>query len=90
MAPTAPTRAKPRVPFSERVTCTYREASDALGPRIRKLKDLVAEGRIKSTKLGNQRLLYVESLLSVLRAGEDAPLVEPEHLKRGREQRATS
>jgi hypothetical protein len=54
----------------------------------RKIKKLIAEGRIESTKVDRQRLPYVESLLSLLRAGQDTPLVEPPQLKHGREQRA--
>jgi excisionase family DNA binding protein len=73
------------IPFSERMTCTITEASQLTGIGRRKFSELIAQRRLETLKLDGRRLIVASSLLNLLNAGADAPLVEPPQLKQARE-----
>ncbi len=52
--------------FSERLTCTIKEAADATGISRSKLYVLMDEGKIETTKPYSRRLIVVPSLLALL------------------------
>ncbi len=60
-----------RVPFSERFTCSIKEAAAATGLGKSTLYELMDEGRIAYTKVNSRRLLFVQSLLVLLKAREE-------------------
>jgi len=63
------------VPFEQRVTCTVREAEGYSGFGNTKVWNLIASGRLKSTKVDGTRLIYVKSLLALL--GADTSIEVP-------------
>jgi len=64
------------VPLCEQITRTMTDGSELTGVGRRKLNVLIAERRIESLKIDGRRLIVVLSLLKLLNAGGDAPLVE--------------
>jgi excisionase family DNA binding protein len=53
-------------PFSERVTCTISEACAASGLGRTKIYEILADGRLESTRIDRRRLILVASLLKLL------------------------
>jgi hypothetical protein len=72
------------VPLTDRISCTITEGGliTGLGPRT--IKKLIAEQRLETSKPAGRRLILVSSLLKLLEAGADAPLVEPPQLRKAR------
>ncbi|MGA8615706.1 MAG: helix-turn-helix domain-containing protein [Xanthobacteraceae bacterium] len=54
------------IPFSQRVSCSIAEACQATGLGRTKLYEAISDGRIKSVKVGNRRLVIVASLFQLL------------------------
>jgi excisionase family DNA binding protein len=54
------------VPFSERITCSIKEAAAATGLGRSTLYELMDEGRIEYAKVNSRRLVFVKSLLALL------------------------
>jgi excisionase family DNA binding protein len=59
------------VPFDERPTCSIEEACDATGLGRSMLYEMMADGRLAYTKLGNRRLVRVDSLLRLVAPKEE-------------------
>jgi excisionase family DNA binding protein len=57
------------LPFAERVACTVNEACQASGLGRTTIYAKIADGTLKSTKVGERRLVFVASLLEMLRIG---------------------
>jgi hypothetical protein len=58
------------IPFQQRITCTIPEAEDVSGFGNTKIKEFIADGRLKSVKVDKRRLIYVASLLKLLGASQ--------------------
>ena len=56
------------IAFSERATCTVREALEATGLGKTTLYRLINEGRIETVAVGRRRLVKVQSLLALAEA----------------------
>jgi hypothetical protein len=54
------------IPFKERLTCTIPALRDATGLGNTKIYELIANGRIKTRKVGRRTLVVVESVLDAL------------------------
>jgi hypothetical protein len=78
---TAHARTNP-VPFHERLYSPKKEASRHVGIGIRKLNQMLSEGRVDSVVIDSRRYVVVESLLRVMRAGTNKTLPEPVQLQR--------
>ena len=48
--------------MNTRISLTLKQASEASGLSIRKLYDLIAQGKLKSTTVGRRRLILYKSL----------------------------
>jgi excisionase family DNA binding protein len=59
----------PRVPFAERIAVPVSEACAAGGFGVTTCYKLLAEGRLKSTKVGRRRLILVSSLRELMGEG---------------------
>jgi hypothetical protein len=73
---TARARTNP-VPFRERIYSPKKEASRHVGIGIRKLNQMISEGRIDTVVIDSRRYVVVESLLRVLEAGINVQIAEP-------------
>jgi excisionase family DNA binding protein len=54
------------IPFSQRVSCTIAEACQATGLGRTKIYEAISDGRLKSVKVDNRRLVIVASLFQLL------------------------
>jgi excisionase family DNA binding protein len=54
------------IPFRERISCTIAEACAATGIGRTKIYEAMSDGRLKSVKVDNRRLVLVASLLQLL------------------------
>ena len=52
--------------FTDRLTCTVREACSATGIGKTKMHELISGGAVESTKIGRRRLVKVPSLLRLV------------------------
>jgi hypothetical protein len=59
----------PRIPFSERPSCSVNEAVEASGLARSKVFDLIKTGRLASVKIDKRRMVIVPSLLELMRTG---------------------
>ena len=58
--------------FSERVTCTTRQAAEATGLGLTKIGEAIRSGRIKSKLIDGRRVLDVRSVLEMVRMDDAA------------------
>ena len=72
------------VPFAERLLCTKKEGMEFLSIGPSKWSQLVAEGRIRRTVIGNRPKAFVASLLEIAKAGEGMVIPEPVQLARAK------
>jgi len=85
MAPAGNSRAKSNpIPFRERLSAGKRETCHYTGWGLRKLNEMLAEGRVDSVVIGQRRYVVVESLLRVLEAGKNVVLSEPWQLAKAK------
>ena len=61
-------RSDDKILFSERATCTIRQAVEATGLSRSSLYQLIADERLLTTKVGRRRLVIVSSLLALVGA----------------------
>ena len=54
------------VPFSQRLSCTIKEASKASGLGPTTIYALISDGTLESTKVGRRRLILVRSLRKLI------------------------
>ena len=54
------------IPFTQRPTCTIKEACNAAGLGRTKLYELIGGGLLETTTIGRRRLVHVPSLLRLL------------------------
>ncbi len=55
--------------MNTRISLTLKQASEASGLSIRKLYDLIAEGKLKSVTVGRRRLILYRSLEELIARG---------------------
>jgi excisionase family DNA binding protein len=55
------------IPFQERLTCTVDEATQAIGLGRSKVYELIRSRALETTTVGKRRLIYVSSLMGLLR-----------------------
>jgi excisionase family DNA binding protein len=60
------------IPFEQRVTCTVRDACQATGFSKSTMFEWVSDGTVQSKKVGGKRLIYVPSLLKVVKPEQTA------------------
>ena len=63
----------PRIPFSERPSCSVAAAAEASGLARAKVFHLIKTGRLASVKIDKRRMVLVPSLLELMRTGTSAP-----------------
>jgi excisionase family DNA binding protein len=56
------------IPFRSRLSCTVQEACAATGLGRTLLYEAIADGRVKTAKMGRRRLVLVSSLITLLGA----------------------
>ena len=56
-------------PFRERLGCSIREATEVCPIGETKLRELMAKGRLKYTKLGKRVIINVPSLIQLIESG---------------------
>jgi excisionase family DNA binding protein len=61
-------RSDEKIRFSERPTCTIREAADATGLSRSTLYQRIADEQLLTTRVGRRRLVLVASLLALVGA----------------------
>jgi hypothetical protein len=54
------------IPFRERISCTILEGCKATGLGRTKLYEKIAEGQIRTCKIGTRTLLIVDSLVELI------------------------
>jgi hypothetical protein len=57
------------IPFRERISCTIPEGCKATGLGRTKLYEKIAEGQIRTCKIGTRTLLIVDSLIKLIDPG---------------------
>ncbi len=60
-----------KVPFTERPTCTVKEACHAVGLGRTKLYEMIKDGVLQTSTVGRRRLIAVPSLLQAIRCKDD-------------------
>ena len=65
-------RERNSIPFSERVSCTVKLASEASGLSRSRIYELIADGTLESSVIGGRRLIMVPSLLRLIKSGKDS------------------
>jgi hypothetical protein len=63
-----------QIPFYQRLTCNVEEACQASSLSRAKLFEVMAEGRLKSTKVDRRRIIHVSSLKALLGVTDDPPV----------------
>ena len=63
------------IPFCDRISCTIPHACAATGIGRTKLYEALSDGRLKSVKVDNRRLVLVESLLRLLEVQRPSAVV---------------
>jgi excisionase family DNA binding protein len=58
------------IPFRERQTCTVQEACTVTGLGRTSIWQAMTEGKLKYTSYGKRRLIFVRSLLKLLKQNE--------------------
>lgn len=56
----------PDIPFSERITCSIPDASQASGLGRSKLYEAIADGSLETVTIGSRRLIVIRSLKEFL------------------------
>jgi len=77
------------VPMRERLYTTRKEFSRHFGIGLRKVNQLIAEGRLKTSAVDSRNMIDVRSGLALFEANAGRKLTEPEWLARSKTTKET-